>query len=440
MQMLCQSGGRENDFPPADGVRRCARQLYAGQKRIILSKDADSIQEKERSDDMNKKGAGLVLTVLLSMAAAFPVFAMETIDYLTLDIWAGFSVGSSSTDISVGVQEDGCYVDDMEVTNASGEWEASDRPKVCLTVMADEEYEFNSDFSKDDVEIVDGYGTVTSVSRSGNQTLKVYVTLRRVDQLNDKYSEEDDDYSDKTSSDEDYDDSYDDEEDYDEDYDDEDYDDEDSYDDGDYDLEAGEPVWDDQEDGMAYWDESDDARRYQLRLYLDDELYVSDLSSEEGSYDFSQFIDQGGSYYFEVRAVRGSARGSWYTSDALDVSDSQAEEIYENRYRSENTYYDDNSGPGATEASPSTVSPTEGAWLKDDIGYWWCNPDKTYPVSAWKQIGGQWYYFNESGYCVENAWVLTNEKYYYCGSDGAMLTNTTTPDGYYVDSDGVWIS
>ena len=210
---------------------------------------------------MNKKGAGLVLTVLLSMAAAFPVFAMETIDYLTLDIWAGFSVGSSSTDISVGVQEDGCYVDDMEVTNASGEWEASDRPKVCLTVMADEEYEFNSDFSKDDVEIVDGYGTVTSVSRSGNQTLKVYVTLRRVDQLNDKYSEEDDDYSDKTSSDEDYDDSYDDEEDYDEDYDDEDYDDEDSYDDGDYDLEAGEPVWDDQEDGMAYWDESDDARR-----------------------------------------------------------------------------------------------------------------------------------------------------------------------------------
>lgn len=29
--------------------------------------------------------------------------------------------------------------------------------------------------------------------------------------------------------------------------------------------------------------------------------------------------------------------------------------------------------------------------------------------------------------------------WYYLGSSGAMLTNTTTPDGYHVDSEGRWI-
>ena len=36
------------------------------------------------------------------------------------------------------VRSDGCYVDDWEITNESGEWEASDRPKVKLIVLADE--------------------------------------------------------------------------------------------------------------------------------------------------------------------------------------------------------------------------------------------------------------------------------------------------------------
>ena len=30
-------------------------------------------------------------------------------------------------------------------------------------------------------------------------------------------------------------------------------------------------------------------------------------------------------------------------------------------------------------------------------------------------------------------------NWYYLGPDGVMLTNTTTPDGYRVGADGVWI-
>lgn len=56
-------------------------------------------------------------------------------------------------------------------------------------------------------------------------------------------------------------------------------------------------------------------------------------------------------------------------------------------------------------------------WKQDNTGWWWKEENGTYPISTWKQIGG---------------------KYYYFGSDGYMLHDTITPDGYKVNSDGVW--
>jgi glucan-binding YG repeat protein len=38
-----------------------------------------------------------------------------------------------------------------------------------------------------------------------------------------------------------------------------------------------------------------------------------------------------------------------------------------------------------------------------------------------------------------NAWVQSGGKYYYVGATGAMLVNTTTPDGYWVGADGAWV-
>ena len=36
-------------------------------------------------------------------------------------------------------------------------------------------------------------------------------------------------------------------------------------------------------------------------------------------------------------------------------------------------------------------------------------------------------------------WVQWNNVWYYCCDSGEMLTNTRTPDGYYVDGNGAWI-
>ena len=41
----------------------------------------------------------------------------------------------------------------------------------------------------------------------------------------------------------------------------------------------------------------------------------------------------------------------------------------------------------------------------------------------------------------QNAWFQSpvSGLWYYMGSDGYMLTNTTTPDGYKVNASGVWV-
>ena len=50
--------------------------------------------------------------------------------------------------------------------------------------------------------------------------------------------------------------------------------------------------------------------------------------------------------------------------------------------------------------------------------------------------GTRWYYANSDGTAYQG-WLKSGGKYYYIDG-GVMLTNTMTPDGYYVNADGVW--
>lgn len=66
----------------------------------------------------------------------------------------------------------------------------------------------------------------------------------------------------------------------------------------------------------------------------------------------------------------------------------------------------------------SATSVQAEGWAQDNVGWWYRNADGSYPVNTWKELGGKQYYF---------------------GSDGYMLKDTTTPDGFQVGSDGAWI-
>lgn len=66
-----------------------------------------------------------------------------------------------------------------------------------------------------------------------------------------------------------------------------------------------------------------------------------------------------------------------------------------------------------------SVTALAGEWKQDTVGWWYQNDNGSYPSNSWQEINGKQYYFNKSGY---------------------LLTNTTTPDGKQVNSNGELVS
>lgn len=76
-------------------------------------------------------------------------------------------------------------------------------------------------------------------------------------------------------------------------------------------------------------------------------------------------------------------------------------------------------------------------WKQDSVG-WWYTEGNSYIQNGWKLINNNWYYFDNNGY-MKTGWIQdTSGKWYYLSSQGNMLSNTVTPDGYTLNTDGSW--
>lgn len=60
-------------------------------------------------------------------------------------------------------------------------------------------------------------------------------------------------------------------------------------------------------------------------------------------------------------------------------------------------------------------------------------------AGQWQQTEAGWWYQNDDGSSPTDQWLDIDGKQYYFDSNGYILTNTTTPDGYQVGADGAWI-
>lgn len=58
---------------------------------------------------------------------------------------------------------------------------------------------------------------------------------------------------------------------------------------------------------------------------------------------------------------------------------------------------------------------------------------------TWVSDARGWRVQNADGTYLTNQWHQSDSLWYYLGADGYMLTSTTTPDGYTVNADGVWV-
>ena len=152
---------------------------------------------------------------------------------------------------------------------------------------------------------------------------------------------------------------------------------------------------------------------------------------------------------------------------------------------------DKSSGSGATRQDPvkgrtnstigiltgtanSTANDGKSHWMQDEHGWWLRFADSSYPKAekrgtngiayAWEQVNGNWWAFDESGYIktgwmrdedyngwfyldpehgMQTGWVLIDGKWCYFhptsdGRKGILYVGRLTPDGYYVDENGVW--
>lgn len=173
------------------------------------------------------------------------------------------------------------------------------------------------------------------------------------------------------------------------------------------DLGIGSMDWN-EEYGIAHWEENDQAADYRVRLYRGDTPVGSVQTTDQTSWDFSDKIDRPGSYSFRVRAFdRGDNAGDWEESSEMDVTEEDLIRFV-------------------------------GSWRQDTVGWWFENPDGSYPANAWKEVRGKWYFFGADGY-MRTGWIDWNGKQYFCDPSGAMLENTVTPDGFQVGADGARI-
>lgn len=72
----------------------------------------------------------------------------------------------------------------------------------------------------------------------------------------------------------------------------------------------------------------------------------------------------------------------------------------------------------------TTSADPNGRWMTGQGGYWWQNPDGTWPKNTWAWLDG-----NHDG---------VSERYYFL-DNGYLAVNRTTPDRYIVNADGAWV-
>lgn len=219
---------------------------------------------------------------------------------------------------------------------------------------------------------------------------------------------------------------------------------------------------------MGRWDEPEDTTSYKVQLYKGSSTKVGALqsTSAERMNFTSLIIGKGsGSYYFTVYSQKGG-KDTLVKSEVLAVDSDMIREAKAKNQSSGSTT--SNGGPGVSSSTSNTQNGTTGtptggpatSASTADIqagnlpgntlanpgfnlaanGIWWYkNADGTHIANNWLWHDNKWYFFNAEGY-MHTGWVQWKGLWYYLGNtDGVMLTNTTTPDGYYVNADGVWV-
>ena len=166
--------------------------------------------------------------------------------------------------------------------------------------------------------------------------------------------------------------------------------------------------------------------------------------SKEGTHKVWIYVSQTG----EVQTGWVQDNGSWYYLSEL-TGEQKGIGLMQKGFLEVNKtfYYFDESG-----------AMKENQWFQTTEGWYYADKSGSVKVDEWFQVGNKWYvasgkgtiltnvfityqdevyHFNTSGEMAANEWFEVNGGWFYASKSGAILRNTTTPDGYYVNANGI---
>jgi len=225
-------------------------------------------------------------------------------------------------------------------------------------------------------------------------------------------------------------------------------------------VQLTEPIniyWGDDDKSMiAYWDEVEYATGYEVRVLIDGKKKDT-IKVTKNQVDLRKYATDGDEVTFEVRACGKNDKdakylkaSNWVDCDEVIVAD------------------DDNTSKGNFKGNYDNYTFKDqennnvSGWQYINGIWFYFDPDNGNKAVCenWKFINNKWYYFNT--YCqMQTGWLHLGDNWYYLNHDGDMATgwvclgpsgpwyymdtesgamwhDATTPDGYYVGSDGAW--
>lgn len=163
--------------------------------------------------------------------------------------------------------------------------------------------------------------------------------------------------------------------------------------------------------GLGEWTPVKGIDAYALMLYRDGQRIWESERVTGTQFDFFPYMDRPGTYEFRVRGVaKDSAQEAYIVPTDWMISDEQ------------NIDWDETpAGWYGWNQSTLGQSAPEFGWQKDSEGWWYKNPDGSYPRDTWAALDGKWYLFDYRGYMLKG-WQMKDQHWYYLSDNGDMQT------------------
>lgn len=346
--------------------------------------------------NLGRKLAIIAISGIISLAASMTAFAASSIKSVKINIKSdGIAVGKERdiNDVTVNASGSGYSIDDVDFMEMGTAWDITDIPKITVHLSANNNYYF-SVYRSEDFKITGGK---LIEARRENSSSDLYVDIELPALVNQVSPIET------------------------------------------VNLNGS---------GQATWSESKGSSGYQVKLMRDHS--TSAIGGVQNfvttSANVKNLLTKTGTYTLKVRAISsdGTKFGPWVSSNSINVSQAEAAKNYNEGLKSNTQTAQNNTQTTQNniQTTQNSVQNTElkGAWQSDSTGWWYSLSDGSYVTYTWKEIDGNWYYFNSDGYMLVG-WQNINGKWYYLDlNSGKMLVNTATPDGYYVNSSGVYVA